>query len=1218
MVSCNLTEPMFYRSADALAGFGRWAPMIFAAILSWAVILGLPVHASADCPAVVGDVNGDGQTDVIDAQCAILTVLWTINGQNGSAPACLGPGGPGATDVDCTNGSNIADVQLIVLLSFGQPLSPVLDADGDLCPNACEDGTPPTVIITSPVDFALFSTKSPVEVSGTVEDDSAVTVVVNGIDATVSGTTWTAVGVPIGEGGNTITAVATDIAGNVGTATITLLVDTKGPTITIETPPPDTLLSIAEVDVAGMVNDILPGTTIDSDDITVVVNGLNAMVQNRAWSLPKLPLQPGDNEIRAVATDAGGNSTETIVHVMVVTEAGQFLKIVSGNPQSAPHGTMVPEPLVVVVQDQKGDAVAGVPVTFEVTRGEGLLSTGGQPDRTVTVISDDDGLVTTTYIVGDRAGAGNHRVTVTSPGFIGFVEFCFEALATEPAKISADMGNGQIGAVGQPLPMPFVVLVMDSAGNPVENVLVTFEVTEGDGTLDGATSLSVQTNPDGMAATTLTLGPNEGKTFVSASFPGLLTEPVLFIATAKTPGNEAATTVSGVVLTNQDDPMPNVTVGLKGTTLTTLTDDQGLFQIANAPVGTHHLFVKGSTTTLPGVWPSLEYELHVLAGHDNTVGMPIYLPTLDTDGAQLAGGATEVTIHMLGIPGASLTIFPDSVTCNDGSAQCEVTFSQVNIERVPMAAPLGSVFSLAWTVQPSGTLFDPPARVCIPNDGRPIGAQIDLFSFDHDVENWVGIGTGTVTEDGTQICSDPGFGIHKAGWGGAPPPPAKKKCLGKCGECQECKDGKCVPRSGNCSEDGNLCTHDVCNEGSCTHPPNPGAKGKQCDFQESSNPCMQQQCNASGGCVPTPIKEGEECELEAGPCQTGICKQGTCQNLKNKPKGTPCPDDGNPCTSDVCGLPEGFSEAGGFPYTCQHPEKPPGTKCSDEKYENDCGAWNCDEDAQCTPVDPSKEGAPCDADQKFCTMVEGHSFPKNDECKKGTCVPGTEPTYLPFEIDINPLAFVMQILAILKGPVEAMPGCKVTVGASMNSGEGTTSFKIKKECACCEDLKKAKACKGSQGFGAGGEVKGSCGVNWAPKGWEAYLSFVAELYVKGGLSANISFEQEECPPKDKVCVGADLVVTVGGQVGANVLNAAPPPPAGSTEEQAGFTLLNVSGSCDGSAGGSCNCCTDGTGNCKLFVGKLECKGTATLIKFVNISSSYTIYGGSELPGSCPF
>lgn len=64
----------------------------------------------------------------------------------------------------------------------------------------------PVVVITSPGDGETVS-GSPVDVSGTISDSSA-TVEVNGIVATVSDGTFTATGVPLDEGPNTITAVA--------------------------------------------------------------------------------------------------------------------------------------------------------------------------------------------------------------------------------------------------------------------------------------------------------------------------------------------------------------------------------------------------------------------------------------------------------------------------------------------------------------------------------------------------------------------------------------------------------------------------------------------------------------------------------------------------------------------------------------------------------------------------------------------------------------------------------------------------------------------------------------------------------------------------------------------------------------------------------------------------------------------------------------------------
>ena len=51
----------------------------------------------------------------------------------------------------------------------------------------------------------------------------------------------------------------------------------------------------------------------------------------------------------------------------------------------------------------------------------------------------------------------------------------------------------------------------------------------------------------------------------------------------------------------------------------------------------------------------------------------------------------------------------------------------------------------------------------------PPGSKAYIFSFDHDSGQWETIGTGTVSEDGTVIESDPGVGILAPGWHGAQP-----------------------------------------------------------------------------------------------------------------------------------------------------------------------------------------------------------------------------------------------------------------------------------------------------------------------------------------------------------------------------------------------------------------------------------------------------------------
>jgi len=89
------------------------------------------------------------------------------------------------------------------------------------------------VTVDPPPDLS-FVTGTTLAVGGTVT--GAVSVSVNGVAATVSGTSFTATGVPLVEGGNTLTATATDGAGHVGIATINVVRDLTPPHVAIYTP----------------------------------------------------------------------------------------------------------------------------------------------------------------------------------------------------------------------------------------------------------------------------------------------------------------------------------------------------------------------------------------------------------------------------------------------------------------------------------------------------------------------------------------------------------------------------------------------------------------------------------------------------------------------------------------------------------------------------------------------------------------------------------------------------------------------------------------------------------------------------------------------------------------------------------------------------------------------------------------------------------------------
>jgi hypothetical protein len=638
------------------------------------------------------------------------------------------------------------------------------------------------ITILSPADLAYLNV-SPITVSGTVGDPGA-SVVVNGVAASGGGGTFQA-SVPLVEGTNTLTAVATNTGGTTSTASVQVTLDTTPPRLTIESPADNLETVDAAVTVSGTVNDIVVGT-VNSQQAQVTVNGMAAQVANRSFLASGVALSLGPNTIQAIGRDRSGNFVTTSVHVTRVPPTEPFIRIVSGNNQSGPVSSVLPQKLVVALDNGSGQPVANTMVVFRVTDNNGLVTGGGATDSSVAVSTDSNGRAEVVLRLGSRAGAGSNRVEATATGFTGTAAFTASGTPTAASLITVDSGNNQTGALAGKLAFPFVVVVTDAGFNRLGNVPVTFTVKQGGGAFTGKPTLQMNTDPDGRAAAFLTLGTEPGfdNNVVEANFggnPGLV---ATFVASAKAPGNAADTRISGVVLDNSNNPIEGVTVRLfqahQGNNNNTPiqvgtpveTNAQGQFLIAPAPVGFFKLMADGTTVEeARGVFPTLEFDLVTVAGQDNTLGMPLLLPVLDVVNRLCVDEVTGGTLTLPEVPGFSLTVAAGSATFPGGARSGCITVSTVNADKSPMTPGFGQQPRFLITIQPVGTMFNPPAPITMPNvDGLSPGQVTELYSYDHDLSAFTAIGTGTVSEDGLVVRSDPGVGILKAGWhcGGNP------------------------------------------------------------------------------------------------------------------------------------------------------------------------------------------------------------------------------------------------------------------------------------------------------------------------------------------------------------------------------------------------------------------------------------------------------------------
>ncbi len=689
----------------------------------------------------------------------------------------------------------------------------------------------PVVTITSPADLS-FTNVTPITVRGTI-DNPADTLTINGIAAFPSGGTFTAT-VPLVEGINTLAAVATNAGGNQGTASVNVTLDTTPPHLTIDSPATNSVTTSSTVSVTGIVNDIVPGTVNDTN-AQVTVNGTAAQVANRTYAIASVPLALGPNTIQAVARDQAGNATTTTITVTRVSPSqppapsiGQAavsnaLTIISGNNQSATIATQLASPLVVALTDPSGNPVANQPVVFKVTGNDGVVTSAGASAAAATVNTDSNGHAQVSWTLGHRSGVGTNRVEASCATSFVVADFTAVGVAGSAAQIVVDSGDNQTGVAGQALTFPLGVVVTDSGHNRIAGVPVTFTAVTGGGSFNGAPTQVITTDSDGRALAVLTLGSSTDTTptsnVVAANFAGNPGSAAAFTASALNAGDPSKTTISGDVLDNSNNPIAGVTMRLYQTNqgsnnnqplqigTPVQTDTQGHFVINSAPYGYFKLMADGTTAGGGTVsYPTLEYDIVTVAGQDNNVGTPIYLPILDAANQVCVDATHGGTLTLPEAPGFALTVAPGSATFPGGSRQGCVSVSTVHGDKVPMAPGFGQQPRFIVTIQPVGTLFNPPAAMTLPNvDGLAPRAKTEMYSYDHDLSMFVAIGTATVSDDGSVIASDPGVGVLKAGWHCGGDPNAAGQ-VADCGSCKICNGVACVPNpnAAPCTDPSNL------------------------------------------------------------------------------------------------------------------------------------------------------------------------------------------------------------------------------------------------------------------------------------------------------------------------------------------------------------------------------------------------------------------------------
>ncbi len=228
--------------------------------------------------------------------------------------------------------------------------------------------------------------------------------------------TWNVTAAALSDGTRTVTAAVTDPAGNVGTDSQALTLDTVAPGLTVAGGA-NALTDLRTPDISGTA-DVAPGTTVT---VTLADQTLTALVQSDgSWSVTAAALSDGPHRVAVSVPDAAGN-VASCTQTLTVDTVPPFVAINGG-------ATATTNSLTTTIAGTS-DAAPGTTVT---------LSIAGQ---TMTTLVQPNGSWNATTVVAE----GTWLVVASATDPAGNVGSARQVLVV---ATSAPSGSGRAGPTG--------------------------------------------------------------------------------------------------------------------------------------------------------------------------------------------------------------------------------------------------------------------------------------------------------------------------------------------------------------------------------------------------------------------------------------------------------------------------------------------------------------------------------------------------------------------------------------------------------------------------------------------------------------------------------------------------------------------------------------------------------------------------------------------------
>ena len=242
---------------------------------------------------------------------------------------------------------------------------------------------------------------------------------------------------------------------------------------------------------------------------------------------------------------------------------------------------------------------------------------------------------------------------------------------------------------------------------------------------------------------------------------GASTDEETISITVTTPGPGQPTTVSGQLLDTNDfvlgttTPIVGATISFLNSGVSTTTDAVGAFQLSGAPGGDQVLDID-SSTALPAAngatYAGFREAFFVIDNVDNIVDRPFFMPQIDPTSVTLVDpdATTVVTNPILEI---SIVVPPHTAKNADGTDFTgSLSISEVPEALAPAAMPPEFSPVPLITIQPVGVFFATPVAISFPNiDQFAAGSEVDIYSIDPTIGEFIVVGIGLVSANGLRI-----------------------------------------------------------------------------------------------------------------------------------------------------------------------------------------------------------------------------------------------------------------------------------------------------------------------------------------------------------------------------------------------------------------------------------------------------------------------------------